>query len=67
MDPVHVDRLRDECVGDRGSGGGARDGLDMVLSMSTRPAWRWQSLIMSAEFVKQKEQGKSGKRAEQME
>ncbi len=28
----------------------------MVLSMSTRLAWRWKSLIMSSQFVKQKEQ-----------
>lgn len=33
----------------------------MVLSMSTRLAWRWQSLIMSTEFVKQKEQGRAEK------
>lgn len=30
----------------------------MVLSMSTRLAWRLQSLIVSSQFVKQKEQGK---------
>lgn len=37
---------------------GAQDGLDMVLSMSARLPWRWQSLIMSSQFVKQKEQAK---------
>lgn len=34
----------------------------MVLSMSSRPARRWQSLIASSQFVKQEEQGKSGKK-----
>lgn len=57
MAPVHIDRLGDERIGDRGE---AWDGLDIVLSMSSRLARRWQSLIMRSQFVKQEERFEGG-------
>lgn len=40
--------------------GEAWDGLDIVLSMSSRLARRWQSLIMRSQFVKQEERLEGG-------
>ena len=43
---------------------GARDGLDMVLSMSSRQPWLWQSLILSSQFEKSENKGERDRERE---
>lgn len=46
---------------------GARDGLDMVLSMSSRQPWLWQSLILSSQFEKSENKGERDRGERQKE